>query len=102
MTPPHFRAGRARTDIRFARGECSLGSILISRSDRGVCAILLGDDPDVLVRDVQDTFPRANSPPARSSKRIATRGCPGSIHEWARIGTAWLVGPKHAVHGEWC
>jgi AraC family transcriptional regulator, regulatory protein of adaptative response / methylated-DNA-[protein]-cysteine methyltransferase len=52
--------GGARTDIRFAIGECSLGSILIARSDRGVCAILLGDDPDVLVRDVQDTFPRAN------------------------------------------
>jgi len=60
MTPSHFRAGGARTDIRFAIGECSLGSILVARSDRGVCAILLGDDPDVLVRDVQDTFPQAN------------------------------------------
>src|SRR6266566_1261348 len=60
MTPSHFRAGGARTDIRFAIGECSLGSILIARSDRGVCAILLGDDPDVLVRDFQDTFARAN------------------------------------------
>jgi AraC family transcriptional regulator of adaptative response/methylated-DNA-[protein]-cysteine methyltransferase len=60
MTPSHFRAGGASTDIRFAIGECSLGSILIATSDRGVCAILLGDDPDVLVRDVQDTFPQAN------------------------------------------
>jgi AraC family transcriptional regulator, regulatory protein of adaptative response / methylated-DNA-[protein]-cysteine methyltransferase len=60
MTPSHFRAGGARTDIRFAIGECSLGSILIARSEQGVCAILLGDDPDVLVRDLQDTFPRAN------------------------------------------
>jgi len=60
MTPSHFRAGGARTDIRFAIGECSLGSILVAKSDRGVCAILLGDDPDVLVRDVQDTFPQAN------------------------------------------
>jgi AraC family transcriptional regulator of adaptative response/methylated-DNA-[protein]-cysteine methyltransferase len=60
MTPSPFRAGGARTDIRFARGECSLGSILIARSDRGVCAILLGDDADVLVRDFQDTFARAN------------------------------------------
>jgi len=60
MTPSHFRAGGARTDIRFAIGECSLGSILVARSNRGVCAILLGDDPAVLVRDLQDTFPRAN------------------------------------------
>lgn len=60
MTPSHFRAGGVCTDIRFAIGECSLGSILIARSDRGVCAILLGDDPDLLVRDLQDTFPHAN------------------------------------------
>ncbi|WP_201362521.1 bifunctional DNA-binding transcriptional regulator/O6-methylguanine-DNA methyltransferase Ada [Dictyobacter formicarum] len=60
MAPSHFRAGGAQIDIRFAIGECSLGSILIARSDRGVCAILLGDDPEVLIRDLQDTFPRAN------------------------------------------
>ena len=37
-----------------------LGSILVAQSDRGVCAILLGDDPDKLARDLQDRFPRAN------------------------------------------
>ena len=47
------------TDIRFAVGECSLGSILVAQSAKGVCAILLGDDPDALVRDLQDRFPRA-------------------------------------------
>ena len=46
-------------EIRFAVGECSLGSILVARSERGVCAILLGDDPDALARDLQDRFPRA-------------------------------------------
>jgi AraC family transcriptional regulator, regulatory protein of adaptative response / methylated-DNA-[protein]-cysteine methyltransferase len=60
MTPSHFRAGGAQTEIRFALGECSLGSILVATSERGVCAILLGDDPEVLVRDVQDQFPQAN------------------------------------------
>lgn len=60
MTPSHFRAGGAQTDIRFAIGECSLGSILVATSDRGVCAILLGDDPDALARDLQDKFPEAN------------------------------------------
>lgn len=60
MTPSHFRAGGARTDIHFAIGECSLGSILVAKSDQGVCAILLGDDPDLLARDVQDQFPQAN------------------------------------------
>jgi len=60
MTPSSYRAGGANTDIRFAVGECSLGSILVAASSRGVCAILLGDDPDALVRDLQDRFPRAH------------------------------------------
>ncbi|MCY0994573.1 bifunctional DNA-binding transcriptional regulator/O6-methylguanine-DNA methyltransferase Ada [Nannocystis sp. ILAH1] len=59
MTPSAYRAGGAATAIRFAVGECSLGSILVAASERGVCAILLGDDPDKLVRDLQDRFPRA-------------------------------------------
>lgn len=59
MTPTDYRAGGANAEIRFAVGECSLGSILVAKSEKGVCAILLGDDPDLLVRDLQDRFPRA-------------------------------------------
>jgi AraC family transcriptional regulator of adaptative response/methylated-DNA-[protein]-cysteine methyltransferase len=43
----------------YETGECSLGSILVARSPKGVCAILLGDDPDALVRDLHARFPRA-------------------------------------------
>jgi AraC family transcriptional regulator of adaptative response/methylated-DNA-[protein]-cysteine methyltransferase len=60
MTPSRYRAGGSRADICFAVGECSLGSILVAKSDRGICAILLGDDPDALMRDMQDRFPQAN------------------------------------------
>ncbi|MDQ0472231.1 bifunctional DNA-binding transcriptional regulator/O6-methylguanine-DNA methyltransferase Ada [Labrys wisconsinensis] len=60
MTPSAYRQGGRDADIHFAIGECSLGSILVARSDKGVCAILLGDDPDALARDLQDRFPRAN------------------------------------------
>ena len=60
MSPGAYRAGGLNTDIRFAVGECALGSILVAKSDRGVCAILLGDDPDALARDLQDRFPNAN------------------------------------------
>jgi AraC family transcriptional regulator of adaptative response/methylated-DNA-[protein]-cysteine methyltransferase len=59
MTPTEYRAGGSNTDVRFAVGECSLGSIVVAQSARGVCAILLGDDPNALVRDLQDRFPRA-------------------------------------------
>jgi len=60
MTPSDYRRGGANIDVAFAVGECSLGSILVARSQRGVCAILLGDDPDKLVRELQDRFPRAD------------------------------------------
>jgi AraC family transcriptional regulator of adaptative response/methylated-DNA-[protein]-cysteine methyltransferase len=59
MTPTDYRAGGIDMEIHFAVGECSLGSVLVARSAKGVCAILLGDDPDALVRDLQDRFPRA-------------------------------------------
>jgi len=60
MTPTAFRRGGAQADIHFAVGECSLGSILVAQSRRGVCSILLGDEPGQLVRDLQDQFPKAN------------------------------------------
>lgn len=59
MTPTAFRAGGPQLEIAFAVGQSSLGAVLVARSDKGVCAILLGDDPDALVRDLQDRFPRA-------------------------------------------
>ena len=59
MKPSDYRDGGTNTDIRFAIGECSLGSILVATSDKGVCAILMGEDPDALARDLQDRFPKA-------------------------------------------
>ncbi|HEY1495911.1 MAG TPA: methylated-DNA--[protein]-cysteine S-methyltransferase, partial [Candidatus Solibacter sp.] len=60
MTPGDFRAGGSRAAIRFAVAECSLGSIVVAATEKGVCAILMGDDPEELVRDLQDRFPRAD------------------------------------------
>jgi AraC family transcriptional regulator of adaptative response/methylated-DNA-[protein]-cysteine methyltransferase len=59
MRARDFRAGGAGAIIRFAVGQCSLGAILVAQSQRGICAILLGEDPDLLVRDLQDQFPKA-------------------------------------------
>ena len=60
MTPSNYRAGGAQLAIRFAIGQCSLGAILVAASTRGICAILIGDDPDALARDLQDRFPQAD------------------------------------------
>lgn len=59
MTPVAFRDGGAQTEIVYAVRECSLGAILVARSERGVCAILLGDHQEALVRSLRDQFPRA-------------------------------------------
>jgi len=59
MTPRRYRAGGERLQIRFAIGECSLGSILVAATDKGVCAILMGSDPHLLIRQLQDRFAKA-------------------------------------------
>ena len=43
----------------YAVGECSLGAILVAATQRGVCAISLGDDPAELTRELQDRFAQA-------------------------------------------
>lgn len=59
MTPSTWRAGGLHAEIRFAVGQCSLGAVLVAESTRGICAILLGDDPDMLVQDLQSRFSKA-------------------------------------------
>ena len=59
MAARDYRAGGAGSEIHFALGQCSLGAILVAQSARGICAILLGDDAEALLRDLQDRFPKA-------------------------------------------
>jgi AraC family transcriptional regulator of adaptative response/methylated-DNA-[protein]-cysteine methyltransferase len=50
----------AGTNIFFTIGECSLGPVLVAQSVRGVCSILIGEDPTRLARDLRHQFPKAN------------------------------------------
>lgn len=59
MAPARFRRSGSGESIRFAVGECTLGSILVAATDKGICAIELGDDPDALVRDLERRFVNA-------------------------------------------
>jgi AraC family transcriptional regulator of adaptative response/methylated-DNA-[protein]-cysteine methyltransferase len=60
MKPTRFRRGGAGASIHFAIGASSLGAVLVAATDKGICCILLGDDPDHLARDLQDRFPNAD------------------------------------------
>jgi AraC family transcriptional regulator of adaptative response/methylated-DNA-[protein]-cysteine methyltransferase len=59
MTPKTLRAGGQAERITFAVGQCSLGAILVAASTKGVCAILMGEDPELLLQDLQTRFPKA-------------------------------------------
>lgn len=59
MTPGDFRSGGIDIDIRFAVATCSLGKILVAASAKGVCAIFLGDDREVLIGELRERFPKA-------------------------------------------
>jgi AraC family transcriptional regulator of adaptative response/methylated-DNA-[protein]-cysteine methyltransferase len=59
MTPTQYKQGGQNEEIRFAIGQSSLGAILVASSKKGVASILIGDDPNALVEDLQDRFPKA-------------------------------------------
>ena len=97
MTPTRFRAGGAGESIHFAVGECSLGSVLVAATDKGVCAIMLGDDPDGLVRNLQDRF-RERAPGRRRCRLRAARGEGRRTRRGARGGDRPAARrPRHGV-----
>lgn len=64
MTPKRYRAGGERESIVFALGECQLGHLLVAASEKGLCAIAMGDDPQALLDDLARRFNRARLVPA--------------------------------------
>jgi AraC family transcriptional regulator of adaptative response/methylated-DNA-[protein]-cysteine methyltransferase len=59
MTPAAYRAGGAGMQIRWALVETALGSALVAATERGICAVELGDDGSALERRLHREFPRA-------------------------------------------
>jgi AraC family transcriptional regulator of adaptative response/methylated-DNA-[protein]-cysteine methyltransferase len=59
MAPGRYRTGGQGETIRFAVAQCSLGAILVAATSQGICAILIGDEPEPLVYDLQERFPQA-------------------------------------------
>jgi AraC family transcriptional regulator of adaptative response/methylated-DNA-[protein]-cysteine methyltransferase len=86
MTPTKYRDGGSDLEIRFAIGDCSLGAILVAATARGVCAILLGDDPEALLHDLEQRFPRARLVGADAAFEQLVAQVVGLV-EQPRIGT---------------
>jgi len=59
MQPSHLQSGGKDTTIRYAVGRSPLGLVLAAQSERGICAILMGDNKKELVADLKKRFARA-------------------------------------------
>ena len=59
MTPGVFQRGAAGVAIHFVTRRSSLGWVLVAATDKGVCAIELGDDRAALRRHLEELFPQA-------------------------------------------
>ncbi|MDM3455986.1 bifunctional DNA-binding transcriptional regulator/O6-methylguanine-DNA methyltransferase Ada [Citrobacter sp. Cb028] len=64
MTAKQFRKGGDNVSVRYTLADCTLGRCLVAESERGICAILLGDDDATLVADLHGLFPAAQDVPA--------------------------------------
>ena len=59
MNPIINRADGSTEILRFAFGTSSLGAVLVAATEKGIAAILMGDDRDGLCRDLASAFPEA-------------------------------------------
>jgi AraC family transcriptional regulator of adaptative response/methylated-DNA-[protein]-cysteine methyltransferase len=60
MPPQAYRRGGDGLELRWATVDTTLGLALVAVSERGVCAVLLGDDADALAGELRDEFPKAD------------------------------------------
>lgn len=59
MTPDDYRRAGKGTSIGFTIVECRLGKLLVAASDRGICAVHLGDSESALKRGLHREFSAA-------------------------------------------
>ena len=60
MTPTRYRAGGRGERVTYAIASCSLGRVLAATTERGVCAIELGDDDETVVAALRCRVPSAD------------------------------------------
>ncbi|HCR3981407.1 TPA: bifunctional DNA-binding transcriptional regulator/O6-methylguanine-DNA methyltransferase Ada [Kluyvera ascorbata] len=83
MTARTRRRGGEATEIHYTVGKCSLGRCLVALSERGVCAVLLGDDEASLLSELQQSFPAARLLVAGAEVRETTSAVMASLESRA-------------------
>ncbi len=59
MTPIRYREGGAAVNVRYTTAQSSLGVVLVAASERGICAIRLGDSDAAVIEELRSEFPNA-------------------------------------------
>ncbi|MGE8659320.1 MAG: bifunctional transcriptional activator/DNA repair enzyme AdaA [Achromobacter sp.] len=87
MTPTAFRKDGEGVEIRFAVGQCALGALLVAASDTGICEIALHEDPEQLVRNLQDRF-----------KAATLIGADREFEQWMAAVVGFVENPSVGLH----
>ena len=65
---PQVKFTSAAADVlTYAVADCELGKVLVARSAKGVCSILLGDDAEELRADLANRFPQSTLIPSKTA-----------------------------------
>jgi len=59
MTPSTYQGGGQGVMVRYSITDATLGRLLVARTERGICALLVGDDDKLLLGELQGEFPKA-------------------------------------------
>jgi AraC family transcriptional regulator of adaptative response/methylated-DNA-[protein]-cysteine methyltransferase len=61
MRPRAYRDGGAGEEIKLAVAPCTLGWVLAAATDKGLCAIEIGDDPEAMIEVFSHNFKNAKA-----------------------------------------
>jgi len=86
LTPAQRRRKGAGETLRYALAPCPLGLLLVASSDKGICALLFGDDPTALEDELCSRFAAAQ----------LQRDQDG-LGEWLQAIVSQLQEPQHAA-----
>jgi AraC family transcriptional regulator of adaptative response/methylated-DNA-[protein]-cysteine methyltransferase len=71
MTPGTFRRGGRGAHIRYAVAAAPLGRLLVAATERGICAVRLGDDDQELAAGLRRDYPQAMMEPVAAGDPLA-------------------------------
>jgi AraC family transcriptional regulator of adaptative response/methylated-DNA-[protein]-cysteine methyltransferase len=111
MTASQFRRGGAATVVTWTTGDCALGRCLVAQSERGVCAVLPGDNDAALLDDLRQRFPApscvratlsfvADGGDFRPPRRQPAAGIAAAGSAGHRVSAAGLAGAAADPGGE--